>query len=265
MGFRTWLYKKTGIKLKQFEDPWLADFQNLEHKYQCLQEEYDSLKNEVQSMSWLKPISSQELINQECKTRNIRLEKFAYIANPSGIEENVQIGYMTYAQTNFKCQPNTVIGRYCSIADNVRIGAANHPTTWLSSNPFQYAYSEAEALKHPERYLKFNPYKKSCVVGNDVWIGAHAFILPGVTIGDGAIVAGGAIVTKDVPPYAIVGGAPSKIIRYRFDEPIIQELLNLKWWELPIEILYQNRVEFDNIQLAIDQIKKIKQDLVQQK
>lgn len=265
MGFRTWLYRKTGIRLKKVEKPWLADFQNLEHKYQSLQEEYDFLKKEVKSMEFLKPVSSKEFIDNACKTRNIKLDKWAHILSPSGIEQNVKIGYMTYAQSNFKCQSNAIIGRYCSIADNVQIGASNHPTDWLSTNPFQYWQWDGDEEKHPERYLKFNPYEKSCIIGNDVWIGSKTFIMQGVTVGDGAIIAGGAVVTKDVPPYAIVGGVPAKIIRYRFDEPTIQELLELKWWELSIEVLYQNKVEFNNIQSAIDQIKKIKQDFFQQK
>lgn len=262
MGFRTWLYKKTGIRLKKFEEPWREEVQALNDQIKSLKEiikiQETSSYELTKKLQKLEPFIPEEQTRKICTERNISLDDCVSITNPEGIGANTKIGYMTYIQPYFRCQSNTTIGRYCSIADHVRIGSANHPTDWLSSNPFQYLYSESEAKKYPERYLTFNAYKKSCVIGNDVWFGAQVFVMPGVTVGDGAIVAGGSIVTKDVPPYAIVGGAPAKIIRYRFDEPTIKELLNLKWWELPREVLYQNRVQFNDIKTAIEQLKIIK-------
>jgi virginiamycin A acetyltransferase len=79
------------------------------------------------------------------------------------------------------------------------------------------------------------PHKGDTRVGNDVWIGYGSTVMPGVTIGDGAIVGSCSVVTKDVPPYAIVGGNPAKVIRYRFDEVTIARLLELRWWDWPIE------------------------------
>ena len=79
-----------------------------------------------------------------------------------------------------------------------------------------------------------------CVIGNDVWIAAGAQVLHKVTVGDGAVIGGGAVVTKDVPPYAIVAGVPARIIKFRFDEKTIDELLDIKWWDWPEEIILAN-------------------------
>jgi len=85
---------------------------------------------------------------------------------------------------------------------------------------------------------------KRTQIGNDVWIGARAIVLDGISIGDGAVIAAGAVVTKDVPPYAIVGGVPAKLIRYRFEDDVIQELLKWKWWDLSLDDLQKNAPQF---------------------
>ena len=91
-----------------------------------------------------------------------------------------------------------------------------------------------------EEIIASDKQDKPCIIGNDVWIGCNATILRGVTIGDGAIVAANAFVNKDVPPYAIVGGVPAKVLKYRFSENIITKLLHLKWWDFPIERIRRN-------------------------
>lgn len=144
------------------------------------------------------------------------------------------IGSYTYVASNTQviC---AIIGRYCSIADDVIIGPGNHTLTYLSTSPVFTESRNALGLRWCYD-TKVKPFKQ-VKIGNDVWIGSRAIIMGGVSIGDGAVVGAGAIVTKDVPPYAIVGGVPAKVIRYRFPENVIAKLLEIKWWDLPEEVL----------------------------
>lgn len=165
---------------------------------------------------------------------------------------NTTIGYATYISNNCIFS-NTEIGRFCSIADNVKVIAGNHPTqTYISTHPLFYS-------KHPKGNLKFRVIEdfeeysfaknssRFVVIGNDVWIGSHSLIMNGVTIGNGAIIAAGSVVTKDVLPFSIVGGVPAKVIKYRFNEEEIKLLQNLEWWNKDIEWLKENAHYFNNI------------------
>ena len=127
-----------------------------------------------------------------------------------------------------------IIGKFCSIACGAKFlfNAANHSLKSLSTYPFPIFYDEWE---HGLWADKAWDNKGDIVVGNDVWIGYEAIILSGVHIGDGAIVGARAVVTKDVPPYAIVGGVPAKIIRKRFSDEVIEKLMALQWWNAPYE------------------------------
>lgn len=164
---------------------------------------------------------------------------------------------------------NTDIGRYCSIAKNVNIGQGNHPMNWLSTSPFQYEpnfkFNVGDNFKGGKRYARYKAKDKNrnkalksirkpkTIIGNDVWIGYGAIVNAGVQVGDGAILAAGSVVTKDVPPYAIVGGNPAKLIRYRFEPQIIEELLRLKWWQYaPWQL---TGINFNNIEEAIAELK----------
>jgi virginiamycin A acetyltransferase len=126
-----------------------------------------------------------------------------------------------------------IIGKFCMIASDVTfiMNGANHLTQSISSYPFTiFGHDWTKAMEG-----KSYPNKGNTIVGNDVWIGYNATILPGITIGDGAIIAANTTVSKNVPPYSIVGGNPSKIIKKRFSDEKIETLLELKWWDWDIE------------------------------
>lgn len=160
----------------------------------------------------------------------------------------------------------SIIGRFCAIAHDVVSGYEEHPTDFLSPHVlFQGEFPDwhqAEAF----RARNADTIARSCAtagalydkrfgkieIGNDVWIGQGAFIRRGVKIGDGAIVGARAVVVKDVEPYAIVGGAPARLIRYRFDKGIIADLMALRWWRFGLSAL--GGVDFTDIRQAIARI-----------
>lgn len=155
------------------------------------------------------------------------------------------LGEKSYSDAKF-ISPNALIGKYCSIGTGAMIGADIHPTTYATTYPnfiIKYYHSN-EVIRFPK-----------ITVGNDVWVGANAIVFPnmGGKLGDGSIVAAGAVVTHDVPPYAIVARVPAKIIKYRFNEDIKEKLLNSKWWDIPYEIL--KNFDFKNVNKFIEQVK----------
>jgi acetyltransferase-like isoleucine patch superfamily enzyme len=125
---------------------------------------------------------------------------------------------------------HATIGAFVSIANGVVIGGGRHPMEWIGMSPVFYEGRDSVKAKFAEHR---RPRPKSVIVGNDVWIGRNAIVLPGITIGDGAVVGAGAVVTRDLPPYAVVAGCPARLVRYRFDEATIRRLLVLKWWNFP--------------------------------
>ena len=132
------------------------------------------------------------------------------------------------------------IGKFCSIACGAKFlfNSANHTMASLSTYPFPLFFDEWELEK--TNVMDAWDNKGDIVVGNDVWIGYEAVILAGVTIGDGAVIGARAVVTKDVPPYTVVGGVPAKPIKKRFNDETITELLKLKWWNWSEEKISQN-------------------------
>lgn len=146
-----------------------------------------------------------------------------------------------------------IIGKFCSIACDAKFlfNSANHSLTSLSTYPFPIFFEEWELER--AQVTRAWDHRGDIVIGNDVWIGYEAVILAGVTIGDGAIIGTRAVVTKDVPPYTIVGGVPAKPIRKRFSDDTIAALLALRWWDWPEERI---AAHLDAIQSGqIDQIK----------
>jgi len=129
---------------------------------------------------------------------------------------------------------HTEIGKFCAISWDVTINAISHPYSNLSISAFPYVpYVGDFVTKRIQTHSEV-------IIRNDVWIGANTVIMPGIIIGNGAIIGAGAVVTKDVPDYAIVVGVPAKVIKYRFSEEIIKQLLKLEWWNWDREVIKEN-------------------------
>ncbi|MEH0873200.1 CatB-related O-acetyltransferase [Pectobacterium cacticida] len=193
------------------------------------------------------------------KTRNIFLfrrgEKIK-IKNKIFAEEYSMMPYRGFCSVGAFSQPTGTlpngvsIGRYCSIAHRVRIMGGQHPIHRFTTSIVTYREEFEDMAKkffHKEWKIKeFNTELTSPIIGNDVWIGDDAVIKGNVIIGDGAVIASNAVVTRNVPAYSIVAGVPAKVIKYRFSEEVISELLALKWWNYRYVDLPQNSY-FDNI------------------
>ena len=169
--------------------------------------------------------------------------------------EKCDIGFMSYIADN-SCITNISIGKYCSIGPGFRTIAGRHPSTdFVSTCPAFYKTKRISGKcyvkkdKFQEYHYADSKNQRYVSIGNDVWIGGNVSILDGIQIGDGAIIAAGAIVVKNVPPYAIVGGVPACIIRYRFSQKEIDWLIKLKWWEKSEEWIIKHAEEFENIRL----------------
>ena len=161
----------------------------------------------------------------------VEIGEFTYYDDPAGPE-----AFLRNVLYHFDFRGDRlVIGRFCAIATGVQfvMNGGNHRTAGISTFPFP--------IFEPWRGRwdgEFDfPTRGDTVVGNDVWIGRDALVMPGVTIGDGAIVATRAVVTRDVPPYAIVGGNPATVLRVRFDEPTVARLLAIAWWDWAPEVI----------------------------
>jgi acetyltransferase-like isoleucine patch superfamily enzyme len=191
----------------------------------------------------------QRIINPSCSIhasslcREVKFGQGVTIGSGSHVCAG-SIGNHTYINKYCLIDRNTKsIGNFCSVAYGVKIGLGNHPTKWVSTHPF--AYDKRYDFVSESRSFEEQTIK-SCIVGNDVWIGANATILAGVNIGDGAIIGANSLVTADVAPYSIVAGTPAKHIRYRFDESMIARLLELKWWNWDDNRIKKNIDKFDD-------------------
>lgn len=175
---------------------------------------------------------------------HISLPRHTVIEAPASLkwtqyEYLVELGAFSYQVSGY-CF-GAKIGRYCSFGEEVQIGRQNHPTSWVSTSPAFYigdrlfdlgkGFAGADAY-HSYKFTFKGPSTKARIttIGNDVWIGHGAYIGAGVTIGDGAIVGAHSVVTKDVPPYAVVAGNPAQIRKWRVPPQFVSPLLHLKWW-----------------------------------
>ena len=172
-----------------------------------------------------------EIDSECCINENTLIEANVHILKNCYIN-NCKIGSYSYIGRNSIVQ-NTKVGRYCSIANDVFIGLGKHPTDLISTSPIFYRKRNTLRIQLVENDSDFKEYA-DINIGNDVWIGTRAIVMDGVRIGNGAIIAANSVITKDVPPYAIVAGIPAKILKYRFAENKIEKLQSLNWWDWPI-------------------------------
>lgn len=170
-----------------------------------------------------------------------------------------EIGFGSYISGNTSLA-KVKIGRYCSIGQNVKNSFGIHPTDFVSTHPAFYSTkkqagfcfvdeNKIEEHKYADKDKRFLN-----IIGNDVWIGNNVSLMDGVTIGDGAIIGTGAVVTKDIDPYAIVGGVPAKKIRARFSPKTVEKLLSFCWWQKDILWLKENKDLFKDISAFMDHI-----------
>lgn len=177
---------------------------------------------------------------------------------PSKIEArssviNTSMGRYSYC--GYNCLfINCSIGRFCSIADNVVIGLAEHPLDWVSTSCA--FYFGKDSIPKNLASLDYNSMPKKTFIGNDVWIGQGAYIKSGLTIGTGSVVGMGSVVTKDVPPYAIVAGVPAKIVGMRFEEDIVNRLIDSEWWNMSDDELRKYSKYFNDVKSFLSEVKK---------
>ena len=179
-------------------------------------------------------IDPRAVIYRMVKMKSSSIGRYSYVGNDTDVE----------------CAD---IGQFCSISDHCRIGMGGHTLSHISSCPLftqringcqeQWVDQDIHAVE-----------EKRAVLGNDVWVGSHVLINGGVTVGHGAVIGAGAVVVKDVPPYAIVGGVPAKVIRYRFSPEIIEKLLELQWWNLPDETLKDHIALFQQDNFTVEDL-----------
>ena len=183
---------------------------------------------------------------------NVKLGKHVWIRQFCKINRNVIIGDYTFINEYTQIDSNTLsIGKFCSIAHNVKIGMGPHPVYYFSTSPV--FYSKARGFVEDDLYDEYED-KGYTIIGNDVFIAANSIILAGIIVGDGAVVAAGSIVTKNVPPYAIVAGNPARVIKYRFPAETIDELLKLRWWEMELSEILKHKQYFNNTNEFIKEI-----------
>lgn len=169
--------------------------------------------------------------------------------------QNSEIGFASYISIESTIN-KTKIGKYCSIGPYVKCVFGNHPTnTFVSTHPSFFSTRKQSGFSFTDKQLfeeftstKENGHPYSITIGNDVWIGARVTLLDGITIGDGAIVAAGSLVNKDVPPYSIYGGVPAKEIKKRFNQSQIEFLVDLKWWDKSFDWIKEHSASFQNIE-----------------
>ena len=181
--------------------------------------------------------NSEPRIHTTARLNGCKLGRFTEIGERVILRDTI-VGDFTYFERNSEAI-YTDVGKFCSIASNVRLNALEHPMERVSMHKMTYRPNEYFKFMTLDSVFREKRAGKRVTIGNDVWIGYGAVIMPGISIGHGAVIGANAVVTKDVMPYEIVAGVPAKRIRKRFSDNIIQSLLYLSWWNWTLDDLYQ--------------------------
>lgn len=162
----------------------------------------------------------------------------------------IPVGRYTYGYQYLDNVNVKSIGAFCSIAEGQLIVPNDHRLDWITTSPIaslkEFSFADKDYMNE---YISSED--RNIIIGNDVWIGARCIIFEGVTIGDGAVIAAGSILRKDVPPYAVVGGV-DKILKYRFDKKTVDKLLKIKWWDWDDEKIIANFELIKNVELFVE-------------
>lgn len=218
-----------------------------------------------------------ELFKKHGINHNLRTEDIARfhgtIEAPVRISETrifhtFSFGAFSYVSGGFLYDVH--VGRYCSLSNGLHIGQGNHPMDWLSSHPFQYQnllFAVGEGFPDRDIYRqdvqavdkelsRIVPKPVKTYIGNDVWLGHGVIAVNGVRIGDGCVVGGGSVVTKDLEPYSIAVGNPARVLKKRFPDPVIEKLLDLKFWDFaPWQLRH---IKFNEIDRSLDQLAELR-------
>ncbi len=189
--------------------------------------------------------------------RNFAVGRFSWLNCDVDVSENdVLIGHSSYCLSDMS---HASCGNYCSIGMGSDIGLSQHPVDRLTTHPATYVPDAWPFDRFPIRRTPYADVWRPVSIGHDVWIGSGALVMGGVSIGTGAIVAAGAVVTHDVPPYAIVAGVPAKVLRYRFDPATVDALLASRWWEYDI-LNWDADADWSDIPALLERMRLAKAD-----
>ena len=189
-----------------------------------------------------RPKIAETVVHETVRLREAKIGRRCEVLCNTRIEY-ASLGDYSYLGENCEVA-DAVIGKFTAIANSVRIGAPNHPMGRPSQHRFTYCPEYYEATATRDRDFFAGRRSDRVIVGNDCWIGHAAILLPGVTVGDGAVIAAGAVVSRDVPPYTIVGGVPARGIRKRFPDSVAESLRRIAWWNWPDEIIFERLGDF---------------------
>jgi phosphonate metabolism protein (transferase hexapeptide repeat family) len=183
-------------------------------------------------------LGEEPYIHPTCRIRDSHIGAWTALGAHTSIVES-SFGDYSYTAGDVQIIYSEV-GKYCSIANSVRINPGNHPQWRVTQHHMTYRRKHYELGEEDDK--EFFAWRRAhpCKIGHDVWIGHGAIIMPGVTIGTGAVIGSGAVVTKDIGPYEVAVGVPAKVIKRRFEEPVIRQLLDSEWWNWDREELEKN-------------------------